>query len=107
MTMLDTAIKLWWDYGWPLALMVVQSLLLLVSLLLIIAFLLLMDRKVWAAVQMRRGPNVVGPFGLLQSFADLLEVRAEGAADPGRRRQDRVPAGAACDGRPALWPPGR
>ncbi len=49
------------------------SLLLLVSLLVIIAFLLLMDRKVWAAVQLRRGPNVVGPFGLLQSFADLLK----------------------------------
>lgn len=53
--------------------MVGWSLLLLVSLLIIIAFLLLMDRKVWAAVMMRRGPNVVGPFGLLQSFADLLK----------------------------------
>ena len=51
--------------------MAFQSVLLLVVLLVIIAFLLLMDRKVWAAVQMRRGPNVVGPFGLLQSFADL------------------------------------
>jgi NADH-quinone oxidoreductase subunit H len=49
------------------------SLLLLVVLLVIVAFLLLMDRKVWAAVQLRRGPNVVGPFGLFQSFADLLK----------------------------------
>ncbi|MFT3953122.1 MAG: NADH-quinone oxidoreductase subunit H [Piscinibacter sp.] len=31
------------------------------------------DRKIWAAVQLRRGPNVVGPLGLLQSFADLLK----------------------------------
>ena len=68
-----TALELWWDYGWPLAIMLAQSLLLLLGLLFIIAYLLLMDRKVWAAVQMRRGPNVVGPFGLLQSFADLLK----------------------------------
>lgn len=53
--------------------MVGQSLLLLVCLLVAIAFLLLADRKVWAAVQLRRGPNVVGPFGLFQSFADLLK----------------------------------
>jgi len=53
--------------------MVGWSLVVLVTLLIIVAFLLLMDRKVWAAVQMRRGPNVVGPFGLLQSFADLLK----------------------------------
>jgi NADH-quinone oxidoreductase subunit H len=63
----------WWDWGLWLALMVGASLLLLVSLLVIVAFLLLMDRKVWAAVQLRRGPNVVGPFGLFQSFADLLK----------------------------------
>ncbi len=36
-----------------------------------VAFILLYDRKIFAAVQMRRGPNVVGIFGLLQSFADL------------------------------------
>jgi NADH-quinone oxidoreductase subunit H len=54
-------------------LILLQSVALLVSLLIVIAFLLLADRKVWAAVQMRRGPNVVGPFGLFQSFADLLK----------------------------------
>src|SRR4030081_2960739 len=52
---------------------VIVILILSVSLLVMIAFLLLMDRKVWAGVQMRRGPNVVGAFGLLQSFADLLK----------------------------------
>ncbi|MEC9368833.1 MAG: NADH-quinone oxidoreductase subunit NuoH [Pseudomonadota bacterium] len=61
------------NYVWPVAIIGVQSIALLVALLIIIAFLLYGDRKVWAAVQMRRGPNVVGPFGLLQSFADLLK----------------------------------
>ena len=42
-------------------------------LLVSIAYVLLADRKIWAAVQIRRGPNVVGPWGLLQSFADLLK----------------------------------
>jgi NADH-quinone oxidoreductase subunit H len=53
--------------------MVGESLLLLVVLLIAIAYVLLADRKIWAAVQIRRGPNVVGPWGLLQSFADLLK----------------------------------
>ena len=60
-------------YLWPALIMIGQSLLLLVLLLVGIAFILLADRKIWAAVQMRRGPNVVGPFGLMQSFADLLK----------------------------------
>jgi NADH-quinone oxidoreductase subunit H len=55
------------------AIIVGQSLLLLVALLVYIAYALYADRKVWAAVQLRRGPNVVGPWGLLQSFADLLK----------------------------------
>jgi len=61
------------DYIWPLAVMVAQSLLLLIILLIAIAYVLLADRKIWAAVQIRRGPNVVGPWGLFQSFADLLK----------------------------------
>ena len=56
-----------------IGLIAVQSIALLVSLLIVVAYLLLADRKVWAAVQMRRGPNVVGPWGLFQSFADLLK----------------------------------
>ncbi|MCC0016363.1 MAG: NADH-quinone oxidoreductase subunit NuoH [Rhodobiaceae bacterium] len=65
--------EFWTDYGWPATVMVAQSVALLVGLLVLIAYLLLADRKVWAAVQLRRGPNVVGAFGLLQSFADLLK----------------------------------
>lgn len=61
------------DYVWPGLIMLGQSLLLLVTLLIFIAYILYADRKVWAAVQMRRGPNVVGPWGLFQSFADLLK----------------------------------
>ncbi len=65
--------ELWTSTLWPLIIMIAQSLLVLVLLLVAIAYILLADRKIWAAVQIRRGPNVVGPFGLLQSFADLLK----------------------------------
>src|SRR4051795_10326542 len=67
------ASEFWTGFLWPLIVMVAQSLLLLVVLLIAIAYILLADRKIWAAVQIRRGPNVVGPFGLFQSFADLLK----------------------------------
>ena len=60
-------------YVWPFLWIVAQSLALMVVLLVSLAFLLLADRKIWAAVQLRRGPNVVGAFGLLQSFADFLK----------------------------------
>jgi NADH-quinone oxidoreductase subunit H len=65
--------EFWSDYLWPLVIMVAQSVLLLVILLVSVAYILLADRKIWAAVQIRRGPNVVGPWGLLQSFADLIK----------------------------------
>jgi NADH-quinone oxidoreductase subunit H len=65
--------EFFWDYVWPLVIMVAESVLLLVILLVAIAYVLYADRKIWAAVQIRRGPNVVGPWGLFQSFADLLK----------------------------------
>lgn len=57
----------------PLLITVGKAVLLLVILLVLIAYLLYADRKIWAAVQLRRGPNVVGPWGLFQSFADLIK----------------------------------
>ena len=63
----------WTGFLWPFIIMAAESVLLLVVLLVAIAFILLADRKIWAAVQIRRGPNVVGPWGLFQSFADLLK----------------------------------
>jgi NADH-quinone oxidoreductase subunit H len=80
-----TFAELWTGYLWPLVIIVAQSLLLLVILLIAIAYVLLADRKIWAAVQIRRGPNVVGPWGLLQSFADLLKFVV---------KEPTIPAGA-------------
>jgi len=65
--------EFWSTYLWPVIIIAAQSVLLLVLLLIITAFVLYADRKIWAAVQIRRGPNVVGPWGLLQSFADLTK----------------------------------
>jgi len=64
---------LWSDYIWPLAIIVAESVLLIVLLLIAVAYLLYADRKIWAAAQIRRGPNVVGPWGLFQSFADFIK----------------------------------
>src|SRR5688572_6414605 len=49
-------------------------LLIALPLMLAVAMIIYADRKIWAAMALRRGPNVVGPFGLLQSFADGLKV---------------------------------
>ena len=56
-----------------LVLITAQALLIVAFVMISLLFLVYGDRKIWAAVQMRRGPNVVGPFGLLQSVADALK----------------------------------
>jgi NADH-quinone oxidoreductase subunit H len=58
---------------WPILVSALKSVVLLVVLLIYTAYVLYAERKIWATVQLRRGPNVVGPWGLLQSFADLLK----------------------------------
>jgi NADH-quinone oxidoreductase subunit H len=61
-------------YGWAWFLsQAVFIVILCLVLMLAVAVVILADRKIWAAVQMRRGPNVVGPFGLLQTIADALK----------------------------------
>jgi NADH-quinone oxidoreductase subunit H len=64
---------IFWTYILPAAIIAIESLALMTVLLIGISFLLYGDRKIWAAVQMRRGPNVVGPWGVLQSFADFIK----------------------------------
>ncbi|MGO9007299.1 MAG: NADH-quinone oxidoreductase subunit NuoH [Beijerinckiaceae bacterium] len=58
---------------WPLILSLIKSVVLLVALLVYVAYAIYADRKIWAAVQLRRGPNVVGAWGLLQIFADFFK----------------------------------
>ena len=67
-----TGYTLPYAWAWTIS-QVVLILVFQVVLLVLIAFILLADRKIWAAVQMRKGPNVVGAFGLLQSFADFFK----------------------------------
>jgi len=62
------------SYIIPLMIIFLQSLLVMIAVLLMAYFGIYADRKIWAAVQLRKGPNVVGPFGLLQSAADLLKL---------------------------------
>ena len=62
-----------YEWAWGVA-TVAGVLLIALPLMLAVAMIIYVDRKVWAAINLRRGPNVVGPFGLLQSFADGLKV---------------------------------
>jgi len=63
------------NYGWSWFLATIVGILVIaLPLMLAVAMIIYADRKIWAAMALRRGPNVVGPFGLLQSFADGLKV---------------------------------
>jgi NADH-quinone oxidoreductase subunit H len=64
----------WTGYAWPTILIVLKILLIIVPLLVGMAYLTYFERKVIAAIQLRKGPNVVGPFGLLQPFADGIKL---------------------------------
>jgi NADH-quinone oxidoreductase subunit H len=62
-------------YGWAwFVATIVGILVIALPLMLAVAMIIYADRKIWAAMALRRGPNIVGPFGLLQSFADGLKV---------------------------------
>jgi len=67
-------VDLWDSYGWPTALLIAEILAIIVPLLLAVAYLTYAERKVLAAAQLRKGPNVVGPFGLFQPLADGLKL---------------------------------
>jgi NADH-quinone oxidoreductase subunit H len=60
-----------WAWFWS---MIIGILVIALPLMLAVAMVIYAERKIWAAVALRRGPNVVGPWGLLQSFADGLKV---------------------------------
>jgi len=63
-------VELWDAYLWPLIWVVIKILVIVVPLLIGVAYLTYAERKIISAMQLRRGPNVVGPFGLLQPLAD-------------------------------------
>ena len=66
--------ELWTGYAWPTIIIVLQIVAIVVPLLVAIAYLTYAERKVLAAMQLRQGPNIVGPFGLLQPMADGLKL---------------------------------
>lgn len=66
--------EFWDGYAWPTIWIVIKILIIIVPLLGAVAYLTYAERKVIAAMQLRKGPNVVGPFGLLQPMADGIKL---------------------------------
>ncbi|QQP92129.1 NADH-quinone oxidoreductase subunit NuoH [Skermanella sp. TT6] len=66
--------ELWTGYAWPTIIIVLQIVAIIIPLLLGVAYLTYAERKVLAAMQLRQGPNLVGPFGLFQPLADGLKL---------------------------------
>lgn len=67
-------IELWNNYGWPLLEIIGKIVALTIPLVIAVAYLTYAERRVIAAMQLRRGPNVAGPFGLLLPIADTLKL---------------------------------
>ena len=67
-------VELWYAYIWPAAWIVIKIVAIVLPVLIAVAYLTYAERKVIGSIHLRRGPNVVGPFGLLQPIADGLKL---------------------------------
>ena len=83
-------LSFWTGYAWPTIWIVMQIVVVIVPLLLAVAYLTYAERKVIAAMQLRQGPMVVGPLGLLAADRRRPEAPGQGDRDPERRQQGRV-----------------
>ena len=67
-------VDIWWEHIWPVVWILIKIVVIVIPVMLSVAYLTYAERKVIGAMHMRRGPNVVGPFGLLQPIADGLKL---------------------------------
>src|SRR3546814_18153213 len=78
-------------YGWAwFAATIIGILVIALQLMLAVAMIIYADRKIWAAMALRRGPNVVGPLGLLQSFPDGLQGVLQDTINPSAATKDTL-----------------